>query len=80
MTADEIVAWVRSHHYAEDDRHSIEDMAKFRTLVEEVTRLRMAVHDSRASTVARMRDEVATLQAENAMLRAQIANSARRSA
>jgi hypothetical protein len=72
VTADDVLAWVRDHRYAEDDRHSIEDMAKFRLLAEEVRRLRLSVHDSRASTVARMRDEVAALEAENAMLRAQL--------
>jgi hypothetical protein len=64
MTADDVLAWVQTHHYADDDRHSIEDMAKFRVLVEEVHRLRALVNDSRASAVARLRDEVAALESE----------------
>ena len=69
MTADDVVAWVRAHHYGDDDRHSIEDMAKYRVLVDEITRLRLMVNDSRASTVAHLRDDVAVLQAELAVLK-----------
>ncbi len=72
MTPEEVLIWVRGHRYAEDDRHSIEDMAKVRVLADEVERLRLLVNDSRASAVARMRDEVAGLQAELAMVRAQV--------
>jgi len=69
MTADELVAWIERYRYTDGSPYSVEDMGMFRTLVGEIHRLRQLVNETRASDMARMREECAVLRVENLELR-----------